>query len=66
MQWPDGCLGYAVNLVRPVNAANGSPSGYRARVLTHLLGSTLVFETIAQASAYREHVTQVSIATKLS
>ena len=53
--WPDGCLGYAFNLVRPKHP------GHRASLLHSLLGSMLVFETQAQASAYRELVTQVSV-----
>ena len=53
--WPDGCLGYAFNLVRPKHP------GHRAGLLNSLLGSMLVFETQAQASAYRELITQVSL-----
>ena len=48
--WPAGCAGYAVNLVRPVQA------GHRAAILTAILGQTLVFESLASASAYREAV----------
>ena len=51
--WPPGCLGYAFNLVRPVVA------GHRALVLYPMLGATLVFETLEDASAYREYMTQV-------
>lgn len=51
--WPDGCVGYAFNLIRPI-----SP-GLRARLLYKLLGHTLVFETIAEAAQYRKYVTQV-------
>lgn len=51
--WPAGCLGYAFNLVRP------KVPGQRASLLYNLLGSVLVFETLEQAAAYRELVTQV-------
>ena len=51
---PGGCLGYAFNLVRP------SREGHRAALLVGLLSQTLVFETLQQASDYREYVTQVS------
>lgn len=50
--WPKGCLGYAFNLVRPVQP------GHRATVLYCLLGQTLVFETLADAERYREFLTQ--------
>lgn len=52
--WPQGCLGYSINLVRPQS------SGDRTAVLKHVLGGLLVFETKALALEYREHVTQVS------
>ena len=52
-EWPLGCLGYTFNVVRP------SQPGHRASILYSLLGSTLVFETLEHASAYRELVTQV-------
>ena len=52
-EWPQGCLGYAFNLVRPTRP------GHRASLLYSLLGSVLVFETLQEASAYRELVTQV-------
>lgn len=52
--WPAGCLGYAYNLIRPV------ARGQRGGVLAGLLGPTLVFETLAHASAYREFMTQAS------
>lgn len=51
--WPQGCLGFLVNLVRPVQR------GQRATVLWPMLGHTLVFETLADASAYREYTSQV-------
>ena len=51
--WPHGCLGYAFNLVRP------ALPGHRAGLLYSLLGCVLVFETLQDASAYRELVTQV-------
>ena len=51
--WPQGCVGYACNLVRPV------AQGHRAQVLYPMLGSTLVFETLPYAAQYREFVTQV-------
>ena len=55
--WPAGCLGYAVNLVRP------KVKGHRSRVLRHLLGSLMVFVTEDEAYDYRKRVTQVSRAT---
>lgn len=51
--WPQGCLGYAFNLVRPTKP------GHRASLLYSLLGNVLLFETLADASTYRELVTQV-------
>ena len=51
--WPQGCLGYAFNLVRPTGR------GHRASLLYSLLGNVLVFQTLQDASAYRELVTQV-------
>lgn len=51
--WPVGCLGYAFNLVRPARP------GHRGTLLYSLLGTVLVFETLQDASAYRELVTQV-------
>ena len=51
--WPQGCLGYAFNLVRPTKP------GHRASLLYSLLGNVVLFETLADASAYRELVTQV-------
>ncbi|KAL3136848.1 hypothetical protein ABBQ38_005556 [Trebouxia sp. C0009 RCD-2024] len=50
--WPGGCLGYAFNLVRPTRP------GHRGSLLYSLLGTVLVFETLQDASAYRELVTQ--------
>lgn len=50
--WPKGCLGWLVNLVRPVH------KGHRPQVLGSMLGSTLVFETMEQAADYREYVCQ--------
>lgn len=54
-QWPAGCLGYAVNLVKPCFPT------HRSKVLSHLLGSLMVFETKDQACAYRHRVIQVNI-----
>lgn len=51
--WPRGCLGYAFNLVRPVQR------GHRASLLYNLLSSTLVFESLADAEAYREFLATV-------
>jgi hypothetical protein len=51
--WPQGCLGYAFNLVRPAH------TGHRASILVNLLGGALVFETLQEAEAYREFLTQV-------
>eukprot|EP00884_Botryococcus_braunii_P005311 jgi/Botrbrau1/14781/Bobra.0284s0014.2 len=53
LDWPDGCCGYAFNLVRPVI------SGHRTSLLQPLLGQTLVFETLRTAAQYRETMTQV-------
>jgi hypothetical protein len=50
--WPAGCLGYLANLVRPVR------KGHRASVVFGLLSGVIVFETMEDACAYREHVTQ--------
>ena len=47
-EWPDGCCGYAFNLVRPLRR------GHRAGLLFGLLGQTLVFESLDAASRYRE------------
>ena len=49
-EWPEGCLGYAFNLVRPTK------KGARAALLYPLLGQTLVFESLETGSAYREHL----------
>ncbi|GIL94923.1 hypothetical protein Vretimale_1033 [Volvox reticuliferus] len=51
-EWPQGCVGYAVNLVRPVI------SGHRSTIFYSQLGRTLVFETLDQAAAYRTYVVQ--------
>ncbi|KXZ46758.1 hypothetical protein GPECTOR_41g723 [Gonium pectorale] len=51
-EWPPGCLGYAVNLVRPVIP------GHRGSLFYSQLGRTLVFETLDQAAAYRTYVVQ--------
>ena len=50
--WPPGCLGYLCNLVRPVH------DGHRGSVVYGLLSGTILFETLQNACAYREHVTQ--------
>ena len=52
--WPRGCLGYAVNLMRPVH------TGHRATVIASLFGGVLVFETLEDAVQYKEFVTLVS------
>ncbi|KAL4529033.1 hypothetical protein Ndes2526B_g06875 [Nannochloris sp. 'desiccata'] len=52
MTWPQGCLGYLCNLVRPVH------TGHRATIIYGLLSGTLIFETLNDATAYREYVTQ--------
>ena len=44
---PQGCLGYAFDLVRPVRA------GGRVRSLFNKLCLTVVFRTVAEASVYR-------------
>jgi len=50
--WPEGCLGYAVNVVRPVAGSRD----LRATVLWTLMSRTLVFTTIELASAYQAMV----------
>ena len=45
--WPQGCLGYVFNLVRP------QEDGNRARLLYDMLGHTIVFRTLTDASNYR-------------
>ena len=49
-EWPEGCLGYAFNLLRPTK------KGARAALLYPLLGQTLVFESLETGSRYREHL----------
>ena len=51
--WPEGCINFAVNLVRPVQ------EGHRRKALYSVLSQTLVFDTLENASSYREFVTQV-------
>ena len=51
--WPEGCINFAVNLVRPVQ------EGHRKKALYSVLSQTLVFDTLESASSYREFVTQV-------
>ena len=51
--WPEGCINFAVNLVRPVQ------EGHRRKALFSVLSQTLVFDTLENASSYREFVTQV-------
>ena len=51
--WPEGCINFAVNLVRPVQ------EGHRKKALYSVLSQTLVFDTLENASSYRESVTQV-------
>lgn len=51
--WPRGCLGYAVNLVRPTH------KGHRANVLFSQLSNMLVFETLQDAEEYKEFLSQV-------
>ena len=51
--WPDGCINYAVNLVRPVQR------GFRKKILYPMLLDGLVFETLDSAKVYRRFVTQV-------
>lgn len=46
--WPEGCLGYLFNLVRP------QTHGARGGLLYGLLGPTLVFENLESAARYRE------------
>eukprot|EP00878_Enallax_costatus_P010991 GHUV01011479.1.p1 GENE.GHUV01011479.1~~GHUV01011479.1.p1 ORF type:complete len:515 (+),score=199.79 GHUV01011479.1:1894-3438(+) len=48
-QWPEGCLGYSVNLVRPAIANS------RKGVMFAQLGRTLVFETVNQGAQYRQY-----------
>ena len=56
LDWPDGCINFAVNLVRPVQ------EGHRKKILYRVLGSGLVFESLDSASNYREFVSQVRTA----
>ncbi|KAI8466921.1 MAG: hypothetical protein J3K34DRAFT_524164 [Monoraphidium minutum] len=58
-EWPPGCLGFVVNLLRPAVA------GHRKTVMYAQLGRSLVFETMEQAAKYRQTVTQV-LRTNLS
>lgn len=51
-EWPEGCLGHLCNLVRPVSR------GHRPSLIYGLLSGCIVFETLAQAETYRQHVTQ--------
>ena len=53
--WPEGCLGYAFNLVRPTRP------GLRAEVLYKMMGRMLVFTSLELALAYAQFVTQASI-----
>lgn len=39
-EWPDGCITFAVNLVRPVQ------QGHRKKILYRIMGSGLVFESL--------------------
>jgi len=52
-EWPPGCLGYAINLVRP------AMKGIRGTILYSQIGRTLMFETLDSAAAYRQLVAQV-------
>eukprot|EP00775_Hariotina_reticulata_P002831 gene2831-3124_t len=49
-QWPPGCLGYAVNLMRPLISHS------RKGLLYAQVGRTMVFESIDQAAQYRHYV----------
>lgn len=51
--WPEGCLGYSFNLVRP------AVRGHRALLLHPMLQGSLVFETLETAARYREFCSQV-------
>ncbi len=51
--WPPGCLGFAVNLMRP------TARDLRGTVLYPILGSALVFNTLQHAQTYRELCVQV-------
>eukprot|EP00887_Chlorella_sp_A99_P005757 scaffold1.g5757.t1 len=57
--WPPGLCGFLFNLVRPLHR------GHRAALLHNLLGNMLVFETLDQASDYREFVVQQKLKTSL-
>jgi len=52
--WPEGCLGYSFNLVRPV------VRGHRALLLYPMLNGSLVFESLETASQYRQICSQVA------
>ena len=58
--WPEGCINFAVNLVRPVQ------EGHRKKALYSVLSQTLVFDTLESASSYREFVTQVMCCAQAS
>lgn len=53
--WPRGCLGFAINLVRPVH------QGHRATILASQLNNVLVFETLKDAEQYKEFTSQVRL-----
>jgi hypothetical protein len=50
--WPRGSLGFLVNLIRPVHR------GHRATVLYPIIGTTMVFDTLDNAAAYRQTLVQ--------
>ena len=54
LEWPEGCIDYVVNLVRP--AALPSVQNLRGTVFWTLMARALVFETLPHAEAYREAV----------
>ena len=55
-EWPEGCLGYAFNLVRPA----AGHEGIRQSLFWTLLSRTLVFTTLETAENYREAVLRLS------
>lgn len=51
-EWPTGCLGFLVNLIRPVQ------KGLRETVFYPLFTNTLVFDTLENAAGYKQSLVQ--------
>lgn len=54
--WPDGCINFMVNLVRPVQ------QGHRKKIFYRIFGRGLVFDSLDSASKYRDCVARVRTA----